>query len=132
MMSEQNVQTHSKYVSRITPQDVTNHLYKTIFKLMHNENHSKDLVGMSQLQTKLKDWFVTRKEAVTDVHPFTFLKEYGFDLLQLTFPSSMLAIVNCVTKCVKDYIGIKLLPRNDNYLKRQFKNKSYVIYKNSQ
>ena len=123
-------QVHNEYFSRIMPRDVENHLYKNIFSFIKKGNRSESLVGMRTLQTKLKNWIVTRKTPVTDAHTFIFLKEYGTTLLQLCDPTEVIPIIACMTKVVKDYQDAKLLPRNKEYLTKNFMEKHIIIYKN--
>ena len=79
---------------------------------------------MAPLQTKIKNWIVTRKETVTDAHSFIFLKECGVQMLYICCPTGIQGIIGFMTTCVKDYIGAKLLPRNEEYKKKKITTKT--------
>ena len=130
-MSDTTNQIHNEYFSRIMPRDVENYLYKNIFLPIKKRSCFEGLVGMRTVQTKLKNWIVTRREPVSDAHVFIFLKEYGITFLRLCDPMEVIPVLGCITQVVKDYKDAKLLPRNKEYLAKNFMEKHIIIYKNN-
>ena len=51
---------------------------------------------MAPLQTKIKNWIVTRKETVTDAHSFIFLKECGVRMIYICCPTGVQGIIGFI------------------------------------